>query len=189
MATEAEDASTPEITESGNPVAAGVEAAWGGRVDFAQRLTRLFEETQRPDGRRWTLQYVADECVTRGQQVTKAYILHLKSGQRTEPRLTLVEALADVFRVPVAYFTADYAGRMTSDLLPLLVAMADPRARVLLTRDDLGEVLAALIAPEIGDLISRHDLPAVLGALADYRVQSVIETVLADPMTVRALPR
>lgn len=162
---------------------------WGGRVDFAQRLSRLFEETQRPDGRRWTLQHVADECVARGQQVTKAYILHLKSGQRTEPRLTLVEALADVFRVPVAYFTADYAGRMTSDLLPLLVAMADPRARVLLTRDDVGEVLAALIAPELGDLISRHDLPAVLGALADFRVQSVIETVLADPMTVRAVPR
>ena len=186
MATEA-DATYVHVVEEELSVPAG--AGWGGRVDFAQRLSRLFEETRRPDGRRWTLQYVADECVARGQQVTKAYILHLKSGQRTEPRLTLVEALADVFRVPVAYFTADYAGRMTSDLLPLLVAMADPRARVLLTRDDLGDVLAALAAPELGDLISRRDLAAVLGALADFRVQSVIETVLADPMTVRAVPR
>lgn len=186
MASEA-DGTSVDVVEAELSAPAG--AGWGGRVDFAQRLARLFEETQRPDGRRWTLQYVADECVARGQQVTKAYILHLKSGQRTEPRLTLVEALADVFRVPVAYFTADYAGRMTSDLLPLLVAMSDPRARELLTRDDLGDVLAALTAPELGELIARHDLPAVLGALADYRVQSVIETVLADPMTVRAIPR
>lgn len=162
---------------------------WGGRVDFAQRLNRLFEETRRPDGKRWTLQFVADECTARGQAVTKQYILHLKSGVRTEPRLNLVEALADVFRVPVSYFTADYAGRMTSDLLPLLVAMSDPRVRMLLTRDDLPEVLEALASPELGDLVARHDLPAVLGTLADFRVQSVIETVLADPRTVRAVER
>ncbi|MGB8020225.1 MAG: hypothetical protein WCF04_03260 [Candidatus Nanopelagicales bacterium] len=98
-------------------------------------------------------------------------------------------ALADVFRAPVAYFTADFAGRMNSDLLPLLVAMADPRVRVLLTRDDLGDVLAALTSPELGDLITRHDLPKVLGALADYWVQPVVETVIADPTTVRAVPR
>jgi transcriptional regulator with XRE-family HTH domain len=162
---------------------------WGGRVDFAQRLNRLFEETRRLDGKRWTLQYVADECTARGQAVTKQYILHLKSGVRTEPRLNLVEALADVFRVPVAYFTADYAGRMTSDLLPLLVAMSDPRVRMLLTRDDLPKVLEALASPELGDLVARHELAAILGALADFRVQSVIETALADPMTVRVVER
>jgi transcriptional regulator with XRE-family HTH domain len=166
-----------------------VSVEWGGRVDFAQRLNRLFEETRRLDGKRWTLQYVADECTARGQAVTKQYILHLKSGVRTEPRLNLVEALADVFRVPVSYFTADYTGRMTSDLLPLLVAMSDPRVRTLLTRDDLPDVLEVLASPELGDLGARHGLPAVLGTLADFRVQSVIETVLADPMTVRAVER
>lgn len=170
-------------------VVTGPVGEWGGRVDFAQRLNRLFEETRRPDGRRWTLQYVADECTARGQAVTKQYILHLKSGVRTEPRLNLVEALGDVFRVPVSYFTADYAGRMTSDLLPILVAMSDPRVRALLTRDDLADVLGALADAELGALIERHDLPAVLATLADYRVQSVIETVMADPMTVRTVQR
>ncbi|MGB8019640.1 MAG: helix-turn-helix transcriptional regulator [Candidatus Nanopelagicales bacterium] len=156
---------------------------WGGRVDFAQRLTRLFEHTSRPDGRRWTLQHVADQCTARGQQVTRQYVLHLKSGARSEPRLNLVEALADVFGVPVAYFTADHAGRMTADLLPLLLAMSDPRARALLTRDDAADVLAALAAPQLGDLTTSRDLPAILGALADHRVQAVIQTVLADPVT------
>lgn len=163
--------------------------SWGGRVDFAQRLTRLFEQTSRPDGRRWTLQHVADQCVARGQPVTKQYVLHLKSGVRSEPRLNLVEALADVFGVPVAYFTADYAGRLTADLLPVLLAMTDPRARTLLTRDDIGDVLAALAAPQLGDLITRPDLPAILAALADDRVQAVLHTVITDPVAPAERPR
>lgn len=143
---------------------------WGGRVDFAQRLTRLFEETRRPDGKRWTLQYVADECVARGQTVTKAYILHLKAGQRTEPRLSLVEALADVFRVPVTYFHADYAGRVTSDLLPLLVAMHDPRLRRLLGRADVAD-LAVLSEPPLADLVERYGIGGLLARLVDPEVR------------------
>lgn len=156
---------------------------WGGRVDFAQRLTRLFDHTRRPDGRRWTLQHVADECVARGQQVTKQYILHLKSGVRTEPRLNLVEALADVFGVPVAYFTADYAGRMTSDLLPVLVAMSEPRVRAVLTREDAAEVLAALTDPALNALTAGRGLLPVLRALVDPRVQQLIDAVLDEGLT------
>lgn len=148
--------------------------SWGGRVDFAQRLTRLFEETKRPDGKRWTLQYVADECVARGQSVTKAYILHLKAGQRTEPRLSLVEALADVFRVPVTYFTADYAGRVTSDLLPLLMAMQDPGLRRVLGRVDVAE-LAALSEPPLSDLVDEYGLGGLLARLANTEVRAMLE--------------
>ena len=160
---------------------------WGGRVDFAQRLTRLFEETKRPDGKRWTLQYVADECVARGQSVTKAYILHLKAGQRTEPRLSLVEALADVFRVPVTYFTADYAGRVTSDLLPVLVAMQNPGLRRLLGRVDVPD-LAALSEPPLLELVEKYGLGGLLARLADPEVRAVLaEVVLADvPLRARA---
>jgi transcriptional regulator with XRE-family HTH domain len=146
-----------------------VDDTWGGRVDFAQRLTRLFVETTRPDGKRWTLQYVADECVARGQSVTKAYILHLKAGQRTEPRLSLVEALADVFRVPVTYFTADYTGRVTSDLLPLLVAMQEPGVRRVLGRMDVTD-LAALSEPPLDALVEAYGLGGLLARLADPRV-------------------
>ncbi len=164
-------------------------AEWGGRVDFAQRLNRLFEQTTRPDGKRWTLQYVADECTARGQAVTKQYVLHLKSGVRSEPRLNLVEALADVFRVPVAYFTADFAGRMTSDLLPLLVAMSDPRVRELLTREDMPQLLEALANPDLGELFARHDVPDVLRAMSDPRVQDVVNVVLAESGAARTAGR
>ena len=198
---------------------------------LAERLTKLFEQTTRPDGRRWTLQYVADQCAARGQQVTKAYILHLRAGQRTEPRMNLIEALADVFGVPVTYFTGDKTGRITADLLPLLAAMNDPRVRALVNRADLGDlidaasnpdlgpvvsrrdltdiiaelaspdlvallhrddllqVVQALTAPELRAMIARPDLVDVLGAVGDYRVQTMIETALADPMTVRVVPR
>ena len=37
--------------------------------------------------------------------------------------------------------------------------------------------------------LARVPLADVLRALGDYRAQSVIETVMADPMTVRAVPR
>ena len=146
---------------------------WGGRVDFAQRLTRLFEETRRPDGKRWTLQYVADECVARGQTVTKAYILHLKAGQRTEPRLSLVEALADVFRVPVTYFHADYAGRVTADLLPLLLAMHDPGLSRLLGRADVAD-LAVLSEPPLVNLVEEYGIAGFLARLADPRVSALL---------------
>jgi len=139
----------------------------------------LFEETKRPDGKRWTLQYVADECVARGQSVTKAYILHLKAGQRTEPRLSLVEALADVFRVPVAYFTADYAGRVTSDLLPVLVAMHDPGVRRLLGRLD-GADLAALSEPPLSDLVDEYGLGGLLARVADPQIRGVLAEVNVD---------
>jgi transcriptional regulator with XRE-family HTH domain len=166
------------VTENASVVGADSERSadsWGGRVDFAQRLTRLFEETKRPDGKRWTLQYVADECVARGQSVTKAYILHLKAGQRTEPRLSLVEALADVFRVPVTYFTADYAGRVTADLLPLLVAMQDSGLRRLLGRADATE-LAALSEPPLSGLVEIYGLAGLLARLSDAGVQEALTT-------------
>lgn len=158
------------------PAAERSDDSWGGRVDFAQRLTRLFEETKRPDGKRWTLQYVADECVARGQSVTKAYILHLKAGQRTEPRLSLVEALADVFRVPVTYFTADYAGRVTSDLLPLLMAMQDPGLRRVLGRVDVAE-LAALSEPPLSDVVDEYGLGGLLARLANPEVRAMLAGV------------
>ena len=150
------------------------------RVDFAQRLTRLVEETRRPDGQRWTLTHVAEECTSRGVQTTRQYLAFLMTGQRDEPRLSLVEALADVFGVPVAYFTADYLGRVASDLLPLLAGMYDPSTRALITRPDLADVAAALAEPEVARFLASHPLPAVLEALAHPTAQSAVEAAMAS---------
>lgn len=125
-------------------------------VDFSARLTRLFTEMRRPDGRRWTLELVAAACTERGETTSAQYIAQLRAGERTSPRLPLVEALADVFGVPVAYFCNDPAGRLTADLLPLLVAMSDPGVRAAINSgEDLGQLLTALGDPEIREAVKR----------------------------------
>jgi transcriptional regulator with XRE-family HTH domain len=93
---------------------------------------------------------VAAACTERGENTSAQYIAQLRSGERTAPRLPLVEALADTFGVPVAYFCSDATGRLTADLLPLLVAMADPRIRSAVNSlDNIGTFLDALADPEI----------------------------------------
>ena len=51
----------PTVAPAGQPAAQAL-----ARVDFGQRLTRLVEETRRPDGQRWTLSHIAEECTARG---------------------------------------------------------------------------------------------------------------------------
>jgi transcriptional regulator with XRE-family HTH domain len=173
---------TRDTAAAGQPRSAAAPLA---RVDFGQRLTRLVEETRRPDGQRWTLTHVAEECTLRGVQTTRQYLAYLMTGQRDEPRLSLVEALADVFGVPAAYFTADYLGRVASELLPLLAVMHDPATRALVTRADLAEVAAALADPAVAAYLAARPLPQVLAALAQPGPQSAVEQVLADLLSDR----
>lgn len=58
----------------------GAGVAWGGPVDFAQRLTRPLEHTCRPDGRRWTLHHVADQSTARG----KPNLVEALTGERVQ---------------------------------------------------------------------------------------------------------
>lgn len=163
------------VAATENPVPTRVVA----RVNVGERMTRLFEETTRPDGRRWTMTYVADALRARGIDVSRQYLGYLMTGERDEPRLSLVEALADVFEVPVAYFTADYLGRVSSELLPLLAVMHDPATRALLTRADLPEVAAALADPGVADFLARHPLAEVIATLDAPAAQSAIEETMA----------
>ena len=139
----------------------------------SERLTFLVEETRRPDGRRWTLSYLADQLTELGQTTTKQYLGYLLDGRRENPSLALVEALADVFGVPAAYFTSDFLGRTTSELLPLLAAVRDPQVKALLNRSDLTELAADLAGPAALDdpavqaLMGRTDLPEVARSLLD----------------------
>jgi hypothetical protein len=70
------------------------------------------------------------------------------TGDRGEPRISLVEAIADVFGVPVAYFTDDWLGQAFAEALPVLLAMRDPNVAALLRRPDLHQVAAALVGRE-----------------------------------------
>ena len=118
------------------------------RVKVSDRLNRLVEETRRPDGQLWTITNLTEELTNRGHEVSRQYLSNLLNGSRENPPLRLLEALADVFAVPVAYFSDDYLGRVTNDLLPVLVAAQDPTVRALLHRSDLPDVAAVLASVE-----------------------------------------
>lgn len=133
---------------------------------FAERLTRLFADRRRPDGRRWTLETVAAGCGERGVTTSAQYIAQLRAGERPAPRLALVAAIADTFGVPVVYFFDDRIGEFVYEYLPALLALTDPDSAPIASRRDLPRLLAAL-APLDGP-----DLPYLLAGLSDPDVRA-----------------
>lgn len=71
---------------------------------FANLLDRLFVTRMAPDGKPWSLSAVARELTTRGLPTTQSYVSQLRSGDRNNPTLAYVTALASVFGVPTTYF-------------------------------------------------------------------------------------
>ena len=162
--TSAPEDAPPEV--SGAPVAVP-------KSPVGQRLERLFEETRRPDGQLWTISYLAEELKARGQDVSRQYLGALMTGDRGEPRISLVEAIADVFGLPVAYFTGDYLGRAFAEALPVLLALRDPNVAALHRRADLHQIAAALAS---GDLLTKDE---VIDALRPSGGSSLLEQRLA----------
>ncbi len=121
--------------------------------------------------------------------MSRQYPGHLLTGERDNPTLSLLEVLADVFKVPVSYFSDDYLGRVTTDLLPLLAVMTNPTTRALVTRSDLAEIGAALADPQVADFLARHPLPDVLATLAAPATQSAIEETMAQMVAYGILRR
>lgn len=165
------------------------------RVRVSERLARLFEDTRRPDGQLWTITYLTEEINARGHEVSRQYLGHLLTGERDNPPLRLLEVLGDVFNVPVAYFSDDYLGRVTNDLLPLLVAVQDPNVRALLDRTDLHEIAEVLASadrvtatPALRELMARADLPEVAEGVLDQDLLAWVGSrSLADVLaTLRA---
>ena len=191
-----DDAQTRTGSES---AAAGGATRWqpgAARVKVSDRLNRLVEETRRPDGQLWTITNLTEELTNRGHEVSRQYLSNLLNGSRENPPLRLLEALADVFAVPVAYFSDDYLGRVTNDLLPILVAAQDPTVRALLHRSDLPDVAAVLASveqiaptPQLIELLSRADLQDVAGNLTNPDVLAWVgDRPLADVLATLQAP-
>lgn len=83
---------------------------------FSQRLDYLFVSSRQPNGKKWNPNAVATAVRLIGQPVTGTYLGHLRKGERTNPRLALVQALAEVFGVPVGYFVDDSAAEVVAAL-------------------------------------------------------------------------
>ncbi|WP_283134542.1 helix-turn-helix domain-containing protein [Rhizohabitans arisaemae] len=112
------------------------EASTTGRT-LADRLNYLFA-TVRESGRR---EYSNDEvasAVGRDQEVTisASYLWYLRTGQRDNPTLKHITALARFFGVPVAYFFDEAVAVQVESELALVAAMRDARVRDLALRAD-----------------------------------------------------
>lgn len=68
-------------------------------MDFAARLSLLFDSVRRPNGKRWTLHSVARET-----GLSVSYLWMLKKGKKKNPTQMVIKNLARVFDVPTDFF-------------------------------------------------------------------------------------
>ncbi|MCG0283813.1 helix-turn-helix domain-containing protein [Streptomyces sp. PSAA01] len=100
---------------------------------LAERLNRLFE-TVHPRGRGpFSNEEVARGIRAQGGDISKQYIAYLRKGDRVNPRVQHLEALAQFFGVPVSYFLDREAAEQTNKRLMELAAWRDAG----LTQEDL----------------------------------------------------
>ncbi|TWP34464.1 helix-turn-helix domain-containing protein [Leekyejoonella antrihumi] len=114
---------------------------------FAQLLDHLWQ-TVHPLGKPYTYEQVAAGVAAAGGEISVAYLWQLRKGERTNPTLQHIQALATFFGVPAAYFLDPEQERRINQHLDLLSAMRDTNVRnIALRAHGLGErELAALNA-------------------------------------------
>jgi transcriptional regulator with XRE-family HTH domain len=103
---------------------------------FADRLNYLFE-TVHPAGRKpYSNPEVAAEISKSDVQISGAYLWLLRTGQRDNPTLRHIEALAKFFGVPAAYFLDDERAEEVTEQLQLLAAARDGDVREIMMRSN-----------------------------------------------------
>ncbi|WP_035737106.1 helix-turn-helix domain-containing protein [Glycomyces arizonensis] len=107
---------------------------------FAFKLNQLFETISAPGGNAYTNDEVAGAITEGGTPISGSYIWMLRKGQRDNPTLRHIEALAHFFGIPVSYFFDDELGREVERDLKLLAALKDAEVRRIALRSaDLNE--------------------------------------------------
>ena len=97
-----------------------------GSTTLADRLNHLFATVHPPDRKEYTVDEVANALRDR---VSATYIWQLRKGARDNPTKKHLEALAEFFHVPVAYFFDTEAAERIDTELAFLVAMRDAGVR------------------------------------------------------------
>jgi transcriptional regulator with XRE-family HTH domain len=127
----------------------------GGVVDrtLADKLNFLFQTVHEPGRREYSNDEVA-KAISRDQGVgiSASYLWYLRTGQRDNPTLKHLEALARFFGVPAAYFFDEATTEQVEAELALLAAMKDTRIRDLALRAD---GLSAESLDTIREMVSR----------------------------------
>ena len=111
----------------------GMGVAEGGgpapRRTIAEKLENLFRTVQGPRGE-YSLEEVAAGIRERGgPTISASYIWQLRKGVKDNPTKKHMEALADFFGVPAAYFFDDEAAERIEAELAMLAALRDAGVR------------------------------------------------------------
>ncbi|MEV3860034.1 helix-turn-helix transcriptional regulator [Streptomyces sp. NPDC050095] len=94
--------------------------AHGINHSLADRLNHLFLTVRPEAGREFSNEHVAVSIRQRGVTISQSYIWQLRKGIKTNPTLKHLEALAEFFGVPVAYFVDDETSSRVEAQLELL---------------------------------------------------------------------
>lgn len=117
--------------------------------DLAEKLGRLFDTIRRPDGKEYSNQAVAEAITAAGgPSISRIYLWELRNGKKTNPTKRHLEALANFFEVPVAYFFDDHQSKQIGAELELLGSLRNAGVRnIALRANDLSpESLSAIAA-------------------------------------------
>ncbi|MFI6444106.1 XRE family transcriptional regulator [Kitasatospora sp. NPDC050543] len=118
-----------------------------GGASLADRIERLFQIVRRPGGDAYSNEEVARACrEASGESFSTTYLWQLRTGRRDNPTKRHLEALAQFFQVPPAYFFEDGQSARIAEELTLLGALRDAGVRevalraVTLSPDGLGTI-------------------------------------------------
>jgi transcriptional regulator with XRE-family HTH domain len=126
-----------------------VEACEPGGRGLASKLNTLFARVTGQDGREYSNEHVASAIRdASGVTISQSYIWQLRKGKKDNPTLKHLQALADFFGVPAAYFFDD---EVTDRVSAQLDALEAERARRAMHADREEARLMAMRAGELSD--------------------------------------
>jgi transcriptional regulator with XRE-family HTH domain len=110
------------------------EAGQSNAAGLAIRLNHLFETVHPPGRGPYSNEEVARAIRAQGGDISRAYLSYLRNGERTNPTLQHLDALARFFGVTPAYFFNDDVAAEVSAELELAVALRDAGVRAVALR-------------------------------------------------------
>jgi transcriptional regulator with XRE-family HTH domain len=128
---------------------------------LAARVDHLFHTVRADDGGEYTFEEVAKAIRAKGgPTISATYLWQLRKGVRDNPTKRHVEALAEFFGVPPAYFFDDAEATRINAELALLNALRDVPVRQLALRaKGLSEKSLATIADMVERVRELEGLP------------------------------
>jgi ESX-1-secreted protein regulator len=92
---------------------------------LADKLNHLFAQVRPRNGQEYSNEQVAAAISANGMTISQSYIWQLRKAKKDNPTLRHLQALADFFGVPAAYFfDEDVAGRVNEQLTVLKAEQA-----------------------------------------------------------------